>query len=69
MKLTKREEQVMSLVATGMNTGQMANCMGISIRTVHTHLSNIYIKFGVSNRSGALVAFIQALQDGLIEII
>lgn len=68
MKLTRREEQVMSLIATGMNTVQIAKCMGVSIRTVHTHLSNIYNKLGVANRSGALVVFMRMVQEGLIMV-
>lgn len=68
MKLTRREEQVMSLIATGMNTAQIAKCMGISIRTVQTHLSNIYNKLGVQNRSGALVMYMRMMQEGLIMV-
>jgi len=59
MKLTKREEQVMSLLATGMKTAQIANCMGISARTVDTHMTNIFNKLGVQTRSGALAIFME----------
>lgn len=59
MKLTKREEQVMSLLATGMKTAQIAACMGISVRTVHTHMTNIFNKLGVQTRSGALAIFME----------
>ena len=46
MRLTRREEQVMSLVALGMKSAQMAEFMGLSVRTIHAHLANIYMKFG-----------------------
>ncbi len=59
MNLTIREEQVISLIAAGMKNDEIADCMGVSIRTVHAHLTNIYNKLGVSNRSAALVSYIK----------
>ncbi len=69
MRLTKREEQVMSLLATGMKNKEIAHCMGISNRTVDTYLSNIFNKFGVQNRSGALVLFMKRAGNGLLEVV
>ena len=61
MKLTKREEQVMSLLVAGMKTEQIAGCMGISARTVHTHVNNIFNKFRVQTRSGAVAIFMERM--------
>jgi DNA-binding NarL/FixJ family response regulator len=41
------------LVATGMPDTQVAEELDISPRTVHRHLSSIYIKLGVSTRTAA----------------
>ncbi len=60
MKLTRREEQVMSLIMAGMKSTEIAVCMGVSVRTVHAHLANIYLKFGVTNRAGALMEFLKS---------
>lgn len=60
MRLTRREEQVMSLLTGGLKSTQIAECMGVSVRTVHAHLANIYSKFGVTNRAGALMQFLKS---------
>ena len=59
MRLTRREEQVLSLIASGMKNAEIATCMGLSVRTVHAHLANIYLKMGVTNRSAALMEFLK----------
>ena len=59
MKLTRREEQVMSLLMAGMKSAEIAVCMGVSVRTVHAHLANIYSKMGVTNRASALMEFLK----------
>ncbi len=59
MRLTRREEQILSLIAAGMKNAEIAQCMGVSVRTVHAHLANIYLKFGVTNRSAALMQFLK----------
>lgn len=51
--LTTREVEVLRLVTQGLTNGQVAECLGISPRTVDTHLTSIYHKIGVSSRSAA----------------
>jgi len=68
MKLTKREEQMLSLIATGMTTTQIANYIGISERTVHTHLSRVYNKLGVQNRAAAMITFMEMIENGVLEM-
>ena len=48
--LTAREEQVRSLVVGGLGTDGVAARLGISRRTVETHLRNVYKKLGVHRR-------------------
>src|SRR5215207_2727666 len=48
--LTTREEQVRSLVVGGLGTDGVAARLGISRRTVETHLRNVYKKLGVHRR-------------------
>jgi len=55
MKLTTRENQVISLLVTGLDDKSIASQMGVSVRTVHAHLANIYTKFKVQNRSSAIL--------------
>jgi ATP/maltotriose-dependent transcriptional regulator MalT len=60
--LTAREVQVLVLVAQGSTNKVIAAELGLSIKTIARHLENIFVKIGVSTRSGA-TAF--ALANGL----
>lgn len=51
--LTRREVEVLALVATGRTNRQIAADLVISDKTVARHMSNIFAKLGVSSRSAA----------------
>lgn len=51
--LTTREVEVLRLVASGMTDLKIAEKLILSPRTVHTHISSIYTKLGVTSRSAA----------------
>jgi DNA-binding CsgD family transcriptional regulator len=51
--LSERESQVLRLVATGKTNRDIAEALFISEKTVARHVSNIFDKLGVSNRTGA----------------
>jgi len=51
--LTRRETEVLSLIARGLTDGQVARSLTISANTVHAHLCSIYSKLGVSSRTAA----------------
>jgi ATP/maltotriose-dependent transcriptional regulator MalT len=53
-ELTLREQELIKLVAKGFKNKQIANQLHISIFTVKTHLSNIYRKLDVPNRTSML---------------
>ncbi|MEM6991740.1 MAG: FHA domain-containing protein [Myxococcota bacterium] len=48
--LTKRELQIARLVARGLGNEEVGCALGISRRTVSTHLSRVYARIGVSSR-------------------
>jgi two-component system, NarL family, response regulator LiaR len=48
--LTAREQDVLKLLADGMNNQQIAGILSISLSTVQFHVSNILSKLGVHNR-------------------
>jgi DNA-binding NarL/FixJ family response regulator len=62
-ELTPREKEVLVLVADGHSTKQIADQLGISIRTVETHRINMLKKMGVSN-SAELIR--KAFESGLL---
>jgi DNA-binding CsgD family transcriptional regulator len=51
--LTRRELEVLSLVARGLTNRAVGRSLWVTDETVKFHLSNIYRKLGVSNRAEA----------------
>jgi DNA-binding NarL/FixJ family response regulator len=55
-KLTKRERQIVLLTADGCSNLQIATELTVTEQTVKFHLSNIFKKLGVANRTQAAAA-------------
>ena len=55
-RLTRREQQVLQLVAEAEGTAGIAQRLYMGESTVKTHLNRIFRKLGVSNRTQALAA-------------
>ena len=64
-ELTKREVQVLKLLAEGLFNKEIADMLAISERTVKNHISNIFKKIGVADRTQAAVF---AIRNGMIDI-
>lgn len=52
--LTKRETQILSLIARGKDRSQIATELFIEIETVKTHIKNIYLKLNVNSKADAI---------------
>lgn len=63
--LTKRELEVLRLVAVGMFNKEIGEAMNISERTVKNHISSIFKKIDVADRTQAAVF---AIKNNLVEI-
>ncbi len=63
--LTRRESEVLKLLAVGMYNKEVAERLDISERTVKNHVSNIFKKLGVTDRTQAAVF---AIRNNLIKI-
>jgi NarL family two-component system response regulator YdfI len=61
--LTEREVEVLTRVAQGDRSKEIAVRLGISERTVKAHLASIYSKLGVDSRAAAIAV---AAQKGLL---
>jgi len=64
-QLTEREMEVLKLAAKGMSNREMAQELIVSVRTVQSHLHNIFGKMGVGSRTEAVV---QALGKGWLTL-
>ena len=63
--LTQRELQILELLSRGVTVKQVASRLGLSPRTVETHISKLYRKLGVRNRVQAVS---KATAIGLVEL-
>lgn len=63
--LSKRETQVLELVATGASNRQIAQELVVSVNTVKVHLRNIFTKLGVESRTEATLI---AIRQGLVDV-
>jgi len=63
--LTRRERQVLGLISEGLTTRQMARRLGVSERTIESHISALYQKLDVRTRVQALH---RAAGLGLVEL-
>lgn len=61
--LSRRETEVLDLVAAGLSNQQISKRLFLSQATVKSHLVHIYAKLGVDNRTAAVAA---ARERGLI---
>lgn len=57
--LTERERDVLEAVARGERSKEIASRLGISLRTVGSHLTSIYTKLGVDSRASAVAVGIE----------
>jgi DNA-binding NarL/FixJ family response regulator len=62
--LTQRESEILSFVVNGLSNRAIATKLVIGDETVKTHLSSIYRKLGVSDRTGAVAT---ALREGIYQ--
>jgi pimeloyl-ACP methyl ester carboxylesterase/DNA-binding CsgD family transcriptional regulator len=51
--LTSREQEVLTLVASGETNEQIAARLGIAVKTVERHVTNVYRKLGARGRADA----------------
>jgi DNA-binding NarL/FixJ family response regulator len=63
--LTDREKQVLKLVAEGRSNKEVAEVLGISVKTAMSHREHVMEKLGVHNRT-ELVRF--AIKKGVIRV-
>jgi len=64
-ELTSREREIVSLVATGKSTKQVANSLGISVKTAETHRVNVMRKLGLHSVSDLVL---YAIRNNFVQV-
>ena len=63
--LTTREMEMLRLLAKGMLAKEIARALAVSEKTVRNHISNIYRKLDIYDRSQAVI---YAMKNGLVDL-
>jgi two-component system, NarL family, response regulator DegU len=63
--ITKREEEVLQLIADGLSTTEVAGKLFISVKTVKNHLASIYQKLDSRDRTQAVL---RAVRMGIVKL-
>ena len=63
--LTPREEEVVQLLAKGLQTKEIAAALDISEATAQAHLKRVFVKLGVHDRTEAVLA---AMRLGIVHL-
>ena len=63
--LTERETEIITAIARGKGNKQIARALNISEKTVRNHISNIYKKLHVYDRTQAVL---YAIREGLVDV-
>jgi ATP/maltotriose-dependent transcriptional regulator MalT len=64
--LSRREREVVALIAEGLSNRQIAERLVLSVRTVERHIENVYNRLGISGKAGRAIVTAYALRHGLI---
>ena len=66
--LTTKEIKIIKLVSKGLHNKEIASSMGINIRTVESHVSNILFKLEVGTRFEALLKWAHVGEEEIVTI-
>lgn len=54
-QLSPRRQEILELVARGLDDGQIADTLGISLQTVRNQISHMLAHYEVQNRTAAVI--------------
>jgi pimeloyl-ACP methyl ester carboxylesterase/DNA-binding CsgD family transcriptional regulator len=60
--LTRRQLEILGLVARGLTNQEIASTLGLSVRTVERHLSDVYVKLDLSGKAARAGAAARATE-------
>jgi DNA-binding NarL/FixJ family response regulator len=63
--LSPREVDILELIAAGKRNKEIADALGITQETVHTHIKRLFVKLNVTDRTAAVTV---ALSRGIVHI-
>ena len=61
--LTPRELEVLEMISSGLTNAEAAKRLDLSIHGIKFHLTEIYRRLGVTNRTEAAVSYVRLTSD------
>ena len=58
MRLSVRQLQILSLISEGYCDKEIARHLGMSARTVDSHLQRLYMRYGIHTRAGMVAKWL-----------
>ncbi|HET7013898.1 MAG TPA: helix-turn-helix transcriptional regulator [Streptosporangiaceae bacterium] len=65
IEFAPRQREILALVAEGMADKEIAVKLGVSARTVRTHLERLYQRYGLHSRSAAVALWLRSGAPGI----
>jgi DNA-binding NarL/FixJ family response regulator len=59
MHVTPRQAEILRLVAAGLSDKQIASRLGVSPRTIQSHLDRLFLEHGLHKRAAAVAAWLR----------
>jgi DNA-binding NarL/FixJ family response regulator len=64
MRVTPRQAQILRLVASGLSDKEIGSRLGLSPRTIQSHLDRFFLEHGIHKRAAAVAAWLRENQPG-----
>ena len=61
--LTPRELEVLEMISSGLTNAEAARRLDLSVHGIKFHLTEIYRRLGVTNRTEAAVSYLRLMND------
>jgi DNA-binding NarL/FixJ family response regulator len=63
LHVTPRQAEILRLIASGLSDKQIASKLGLSPRTVQSHLDRLYLQHGLHKRAALVAAWLRERPD------
>lgn len=62
-RVTRRQAEILSLVAAGLSDKEIASRLGVSPRTIQSHMDRLFLQHGFHKRTAAVAAWLRERSD------
>lgn len=59
MRVTPRQAEILRLIASGLSDKEIASRLGLSPRTIQSHLDRLFLQYGLHKRAAAVAAWLR----------